>query len=47
MPEFRAEDKWKQESHQMLVEWVGFDVPAGVQKQEDGTEYEFQLWTRQ
>ena len=47
MPEFRAKGKWKQESHQVLVDWVGFDVPNGVQKQKDGTEYEFQLWTRQ
>ena len=47
MPEFRTEGKWKQELHQVLVDWVGFDVPAGVQKQKDGTEYEFQLWTRQ
>lgn len=47
MPEFKAEGKWKQESHQTLVEWVESDIPAGVQKQKDGTEYEFQLWTRQ
>jgi len=47
MPEFKAEGKWKQESHQALVEWVESDIPAGVQKQKDGTEYEFQLWTRQ
>ncbi|KAF5355673.1 hypothetical protein D9756_003747 [Leucocoprinus leucothites] len=47
MPEFKAEGQWKRESHETLVEWVGFDVPAGVQKQQDGAEYEFQMWTRQ
>jgi dihydrofolate reductase len=46
MPEFRNTGKWKQESHDALVKWVGFDVPAGKQKHGD-VEYEFQLWTRQ
>lgn len=45
MPEFRNTGKWTQASHDALVEWVGFAVPAGVQKQGD-TEYEFQMWTR-
>jgi len=37
---------WKQASHDELVEWTGFDVPAGIQE-ENGVSYEFQMWLRQ
>ncbi|KAF8922597.1 dihydrofolate reductase-like domain-containing protein [Mucidula mucida] len=30
----------------VLVDWAGFDVPEGVQK-ENGVRYEFQMWVRQ
>lgn len=37
---------WKKASHAELVEWVGFEVPGGVQE-ENGVQYEFQMWTRE
>ncbi|TFK77120.1 hypothetical protein BDN72DRAFT_754446 [Pluteus cervinus] len=37
--------EWKQTTHGELEEWVGFEIPAGVQN-ENGVEYEFQMWTR-
>lgn len=43
MPEFIT-DEWKQASHQELQEWVGVEVPSGVQE-ENGVNYEFQMWT--
>ncbi|KAJ3558818.1 hypothetical protein NM688_g698 [Phlebia brevispora] len=51
MPNFRDEKlaeghgPWKRESHDKLKEWVGFDVPEGIQE-EKGVQYEFQMWTR-
>jgi dihydrofolate reductase len=46
MPDFAAEDdKWKRADQVELAEWAGFDVPAGVQE-ENGVEYEFQMWVR-
>ncbi|KAI0094863.1 dihydrofolate reductase-like domain-containing protein [Irpex rosettiformis] len=36
---------WKRASHNELQEWVGFEVPEGVQE-EKGIKYEFQMWTR-
>ena len=36
---------WVKRTHQDLQEWVGFEVPEGVQT-ENGVEYEFQMWTR-
>ena len=52
MPDFAAERKadgireaWRRASHQELQEWVGFDVPEGVQE-EKGVQYEFQMWVR-
>lgn len=51
MPDFLAaseegETEWKQATHDELVQWTGFDVPAGVQE-EKGVSYEFQMWLRQ
>lgn len=51
MPDFLSEagdkqGRWTQASHDSLQAWVGFDVPAGIQR-ENGIEYEFQMWTRQ
>ncbi|KXN90047.1 Dihydrofolate reductase [Leucoagaricus sp. SymC.cos] len=46
MPDFTTYGKWVRASHQALVDWVGFPVAEGAQKQADGTEYEFQMWTR-
>lgn len=36
---------WKRASHNELEEWVGFQVPEGIQN-ENETHYEFQMWTR-
>ena len=50
-PEFRDQKlanggkMWVYNSHQNLVDWVGSDVPEGIQK-EKGVGYEFQMWTR-
>jgi dihydrofolate reductase len=44
-PEIREGGEWVQALHADLVEWVGFDVPEGVQE-EKGTRYEFQMWVR-
>ncbi|KAG1801646.1 dihydrofolate reductase-like domain-containing protein [Suillus plorans] len=41
-----GETEWKQATHDELVQWTGFDVPAGVQE-EKGVSYEFQMWLRQ
>ena len=52
MPNFQGSDftneesiPWKKASHGELQEWVGFEVPEGVQE-EKGVKYEFQMWTR-
>ncbi|KAK3375275.1 dihydrofolate reductase-like domain-containing protein [Podospora didyma] len=39
------EKGWKRSSKAALDEWVGEDVPQGVQE-ENGTRYEFQMWER-
>ncbi|KAG7099186.1 hypothetical protein E1B28_001055 [Marasmius oreades] len=46
MPDFLAGNEWTKATHQGLCEWVGFDVPEGVQE-ENGVQYEFQLWSRE
>ncbi|KAG1757599.1 dihydrofolate reductase-like domain-containing protein [Suillus lakei] len=51
MPDFlgaseEGKTEWKQATHDELVEWTGFDMPAGVQE-EKGVSYEFQMWLRQ
>jgi len=51
MPDFLEAGKegkavWKRASHDELVKWAGFDVPAGMQE-ENGVSYEFQMWLRQ
>lgn len=49
MPDFFREgsgkEKWNRAAHDALEAWVGFKVPEGVQE-ENGVEYEFQMWTR-
>ncbi|KAJ8083975.1 hypothetical protein PM082_002742 [Marasmius tenuissimus] len=45
MPDFQSSSDWKRVPHNSLCEWVGFEVPEGVQE-EKGVQYEFQLWTR-
>lgn len=51
MPDFQDETltkdfgPWKKASPDELREWVGFDVPGGIQE-EKGVQYEFQMWTR-
>lgn len=46
MPDFVAEDKaWRRADHKELVEWAGFDVPGGTQR-DNGVDYEFQMWVR-
>lgn len=42
---FQEKGGWEQADHAQLREWVGFDVPEGVQE-EKGVQYEFQMWTR-
>jgi len=45
-PKFSSDSaEWQQSSSQELQEWLGFEVPSGVQK-EKGVEYEFQMWVR-
>ncbi|KAI0825090.1 dihydrofolate reductase [Trametes gibbosa] len=39
------QEKWKQASYAELKEWAGFDVPEGIQE-ENGVQYEFQMWVR-
>ena len=52
MPDFLADQTlkdgsgWTRASHMELQEWVGFEVPEGVQE-ENGIQYEFQMWVRQ
>ncbi|KAJ3750446.1 dihydrofolate reductase-like domain-containing protein [Lentinula detonsa] len=53
MPDFLGEwigapdfNGWKQASPEEMNEWVGFEVPQGVQEEENGVQYEFQLWVR-
>ncbi|PSS37649.1 hypothetical protein PHLCEN_2v473 [Hermanssonia centrifuga] len=36
---------WTRASHAELANWVGFDVPEGIQE-EKGVQYEFQMWIR-
>ncbi|KDQ09264.1 hypothetical protein BOTBODRAFT_47681 [Botryobasidium botryosum FD-172 SS1] len=36
---------WRRAGHAELEEWVGFEVPEGVQE-EKGAAYEFQMWVR-
>ncbi|KIK70958.1 hypothetical protein GYMLUDRAFT_66166 [Collybiopsis luxurians FD-317 M1] len=52
MPDFLGEwigskdfNGWKQASAEEMNDWCGFEVPQGVQE-ENGVEYEFQLWVR-
>ena len=46
MPEFNGDGKsWSKSSHAELQEWVGIEVPEGVQE-EKGVKYEYQMWTR-
>ena len=44
-PEFRNTPGWSQATHEALEAWVGFEVAKGVQN-ENGIEYEFQMWIR-
>lgn len=37
--------QWDRAPHEELSEWVGFEVPKGVQE-EKGVKYEFQMWVR-
>lgn len=50
MPDFIGKDdgenEWQRASHDALKEWVGFEVPEGVQT-ENGVNYEFQMWVRE
>ena len=50
MPDFLASREgegqmWRRASHEELEEWVGFKVAAGTQE-ENGVQYEFQMWVR-
>lgn len=52
MPDFlgdqsegKGKDEWTRAPHDTLEAWVGFEVPKGVQE-ENGVEYEFQMWIR-
>lgn len=44
-PEFKKEGGWTRASHDELEKWAGFEVARGVQE-ENGVEYEFQMWVR-
>ncbi|KAH9486953.1 Dihydrofolate reductase [Psilocybe cubensis] len=46
MTDFVKDDpRWTRAAHAELKEWVGFEVPEGVQE-ENGVTYEFQMWVR-
>ncbi|KIY62906.1 hypothetical protein CYLTODRAFT_426561 [Cylindrobasidium torrendii FP15055 ss-10] len=45
MTDFTSNPDWQRASHRRLLDWVGFDVPEGVQE-EKGIKYEFQMWVR-
>ena len=46
MPDFTQTDaEWHKATHEQLKSWVGFDVPEGIQE-ENEVKYEFQMWTR-
>ncbi|TFY74208.1 hypothetical protein EWM64_g9803 [Hericium alpestre] len=51
MPDFLSQTEtevggpWRRASHGELQEWVGGDIPEGVQE-EKGIQYEFQMWVR-
>jgi dihydrofolate reductase len=40
-----GEAGWKRSGQEEMDEWVGEEVPRGVQS-ENGTEYEFEMWER-
>ncbi|KAJ6519796.1 dihydrofolate reductase-like domain-containing protein [Mycena sanguinolenta] len=48
MPDFLngTNGRWERAAHDALEAWVGFEVAQGVQE-ENGVEYEFQMWIRQ
>lgn len=48
MPDFldgASDTAWRRASHAELEEWVGFQVAEGTQE-ENGVQYEFQMWIR-
>jgi dihydrofolate reductase len=45
MSDVASSPEWNRASHEELEAWVGMDVPSGMQ-QENGVQYEFQMWTR-
>ena len=47
MPAFEeAGNTWTRAAHGELRDWLGFEVPEGMQE-EKGVRYEFQMWVRQ
>lgn len=47
MPDFLVDgSSWQKATHAELQAWVEFEVPEGMQE-ENGVEYEFQMWFRQ
>jgi dihydrofolate reductase len=46
MEDFTKDPTWTRASHEQLSEWVGFEVPRGIQE-ENGAKYEFQMWVRE
>lgn len=44
-PDFKDVPGWTRASHADLETWAGFEVAKGVQE-ENGVEYEFQMWVR-
>lgn len=49
MPDLLGEEQkrsiWRKSTHAELVDWVGFEVPEGIQE-ENGVQYQFQMWIR-
>lgn len=37
--------KWQQADHEELVQWVGFEVPRGLNEEKE-VKYEYQMWVR-
>ena len=44
-PDVLSGAEWRRASHEELCAWVGFEVPAGIQTEND-IEFEFQMWIR-
>ena len=42
-PAFESDPSWARATSEEMDEWLGFEVPHGVQE-ERGVQYEYQMW---